>query len=137
MKSDIGATGTCFSDVVDYMNNSFLKLINEGKMEIRPGSPQAIAWASQFTICHGILLKEDGKPYSHAWIETKDDKVWHGGVVEGEKVWVKCDRTEYHKRMEVQEFTRYTPQQMMSLEQKHGRPGPWEERYRKLCRDVK
>lgn len=90
-------------------------------------------------LVHGICLMEDGEPFSHAWIE------WDGTAVQsairkadGAKVALCQTVEEFHEEMEVQEFTRYTLPDLISVAIKFGDiPPPWEPKYRRLTREGK
>jgi len=120
-------TGSCFDDVLDHQSALILfdsRILHQ--------------W-----IVHGICLipegqEKAGEPFAHAWMEDDDErKVYQSGLVKGVKVWWSADRKEWYDLMRVQDRTRYSFAEALTLNWKTCHFGPWEERYRVLCkRDI-
>lgn len=119
--SNLYPTNECFDDAVHFCFERMKK-------------DKSLIFSNKMKVVHGILIMESGKPYSHAWVEM-DGVVYHTGILQGEKCVMGFDRKEYYREMRVQECTRYTILEAAAMEKKHGYPGPWIEKYRKLCRD--
>ena len=116
-------TGTCFEDVTQ----EFIRLIAEKRSRYTDGT---------LFMIHGICLLEDGRPYSHAWIEL-DGLVNFPCILEGEKGFGVTTWDEFTKTFRVQEFTKYTALEAYEIAKKLGDiPPPWESKYRRLCRGV-
>ena len=120
---DILPTGTCFEDTTWFF-------IQEGIKYKRNQDPM-------WLLVHGICHHEDGRPYSHAWIEHLD-KVWFSGIVDGETVFLKASQSEFYREFKVTETTKYTWTQAVEADRcNRGMPPPWEPKYRRLCKDYK
>ncbi len=120
-------TGTCFEDVTHH----FIRLLNEDRRRIDDPN---------FVMVHGICLLENGKAYSHAWIEDGTTVHFPGILVADDgsctKGFAECSRADFHDSHRVQDFTRYTYYQAMRAALDSGdQPPPWEPRYLRLCRD--
>lgn len=113
-------THTCFDDALDFISD-FLKVDRR----------QALTCE----LVHGILLRDDGAPYSHAWVEQARSTVWTAGLVNGEKVYAGVDAEDYYEEMQVQEATRYSLLEAWAENERTGTYGPWLEKYKRLCRD--
>lgn len=129
MKDDNGInilpTGECFEDCTW----KFTQMLRDPKHRDNP----------RFFLVHGICLMSNGEPYSHAWLEL-DGRAIQSGIREDtrEKVAVVMEIEEYHKRMRVQEFTRYSWLDVIRTAMAHNdEPPPWEERYKALTREGK
>lgn len=121
-------TGTCFEDCSFF----FVHLMKEDRTRMdRP----------DFVLVHGICLLENGKEYSHAWIE-EGPQVHCPGIIgeEGkmERGFLTVEKKHFYYKYQVQECTRYTFYEAIRVASKHkDMPPPWELRYRRLCRDWK
>lgn len=119
-------TGTCFEDVTEYLNWKFesCRTIEE-------------AFALPLLMVHAIVQPNPEKgPFSHAWIE-EDGKVIGFGIINGEKTGVVYEKLEFYNIFRPIEMTRYTVEEGYWAEKKAGTFPPWEEKYRRLCRDFK
>lgn len=118
-------TGTCFDDALDFVST----MINGSHESAKE------AWSKVLTIVHGICTAPLDEPYAHAWVEIYDT-VWQGGIVvaNGQRVFYPTLRTEFYAERRVTQTTRYTVQEADRLNELHDNFGPWEERYRALCR---
>lgn len=124
MSATLHPTGTCFEDVTMF----FAKLIQEDKTRIIQPN---------FCMVHGICKMPDGKKFSHAWVEDGKE-VWFSGILRGNKGFALTTRRDFYKKYRVQEFTRYNFRDLMELSKTVGNaPPPWEEKYRRLCKDYK
>lgn len=122
-KVAIRPTGSCFDDSLDYL--AFL-------VKERPER----AYSGEFRLAHGILSAPDGEPYSHAWVEERGSRVWTGGILDGVRGYFAFDKVEYYAEMTVTDVTLYSVAEVWRQNYRSGHYGPWEEKYRSLCRDV-
>ena len=121
----IRPTGTCFTDALEFIEKAAAE------------NPEVFATkrADRIRLVHGICLMPDGRPYSHAWVEELG-QVWFSGTIEGVgKVYAETTREAFHHEFQVQEFTAYTMEETLRLNYESGHYGPWEQKYRVLCRD--
>jgi len=92
----------------------------------------------QYRVVHAIAhFPETGQPFAHAWVE-RGELVFETKHLEhpnGPKTVVCFDRAEFIKRLRVQDFTRYSMRDLLIQAERSDCSGPWEERYRALCRD--
>lgn len=88
-----------------------------------------------FWMVHGICLMPDGKPYAHAWVE-EGNMTWNPCILDGEKGFAQSTIKDFYKLFQVQDFTRYNFDALFKLSAEIGHaPPPWEDKYRRLCRD--
>lgn len=115
-------TLTCFNDAIEYIEQVAL----EDK-----------ARALRLVLVHAIVVMPDGpdkgKLYSHAWVED-GALIWQGGIIDGQRVYFSCLKTEYLRFMQVQDATRYNLYQLYIENRKSGHYGPWKPEYQALCR---
>jgi hypothetical protein len=93
--------------------------------------------ARHLVLVHGICLipegPREGEPFSHAWVEDRDE-VWQGGLFDGETVAYAMSTGEFEALLRVQERTRYSLREAWEENCRTGTYGPWVEKYRALCR---
>lgn len=121
---EIHPTGTCFEDMTWY----FARRIRDNR---------ALMYDEMFVLVHGICgpNKDVTKEYSHAWVEH-GDLAFFSGVVSGEKIIAEALRESFLREFRVIDSTRYTFAALRSLSATNGdQPPPWEEKYRRLCKD--
>lgn len=89
-------------------------------------------------ICHGILLmKDDGKPYAHCWLEYGDQAV-ESGIYKGKMIYLHYEKRKFVKKHRPIKVTRYTIRGALVESEKHGGlTGPWKQEYIELLRDYK
>lgn len=112
-------TNTCFDDAMDHLQ----ELVNENP---------ARRYSGEYVLVHGILDNGDHQ-YAHAWLET-DQWAIDGRYFKDKHVMCEFDKKGYYLELNVVEKTVYTVQQTLAMNLKHGTFGPWEEKYRKLCK---
>jgi hypothetical protein len=122
--NEVLPTGTCFEDCTWF----FVDTARRDKRLINDPT---------WVLVHGICHLEDGRPYSHAWVEH-GDKVWFSGLINGALVFLKASVHEFYREYEITDTTKYTFWQAVDADQRHkGQPPPWELKYRRLCNDYK
>ena len=125
-KIPIYPTHTCFEDVTDYL-----------KWKLESCSTIAEAFALPMLIVHAIVHPEKVETaYSHAWVE-EGDKVISFGLINGEKYGIEFEKIEFYDLYRPLDMTRYTVEEGYLMEKKTGTFPPWEEKYRRLCRDYR
>jgi hypothetical protein len=82
----------------------------------------------------GIAHDEEGRRYSHAWVEDHNVGVAiYAGFLQGVKVYLCSPLNEYYSKFKFIETTKYTPMEAVNNNLKHGSFGPWEPKYVALC----
>lgn len=115
-------TGTCFDDAPDF----FMFLVNEDHRN-----------SGLWIIVHGICLNpDDDSPFAHAWLESFG-RVMDGGIYKGDKIMVEYPIQEFYSRLRVHDVTKYFPDEWVAKNIATNNYGPWEEKYKKLCKDWK
>lgn len=122
---DIHPTHSAFDDAIE-----LLIWIMEKKPEGR-----AQVGSGDIRIVHAIFAPE-GVKLNHAWLERGESVIFMG-LIDGEKVVVTADRTEYYSKSHVTKTVRYTIFEAYAEEKKTGHYGPWDPEIRTLCGDVK
>jgi hypothetical protein len=118
---NIYPTGTCFDDAI--ANLTYL-MKREGVSRVKNG---------EFRIVHAIIHpKEEKEALAHAWIESPTS-VYFSGIVDGEKILVEVNRTEYYLNANVKKAVSYTLFEAYEEEMRRGHYGPWDEEIRPLC----
>lgn len=124
-KLTIKGTGTCFED----MTHKFIEMVvgKEGRGAHYPN----------LFLVHGICLFKSGEPYAHAWIEMDGEAYFSAIAIEmgNEKVMCRCPREQFDREYRVQDFTRYTFNELLK-HHAHELP-PYENKYKKLTKDGK
>lgn len=121
---DLHPTGTCFDDAAKIFATVLLQFGSE-----------------QVRLVHGIgQASRDLKVISHAWVEVTeaDGRVWAltEGLVAGKRKKVRVNRDRFYEMFGVNgDVTRYTVEETLVLDKRHGYCGPWEPRYLALTRD--
>ena len=113
-------THTCFDDCTRLLHR---------KIQEDP----SIICGKDWKIVHAIVKDSSGASYSHCWLEF-EDKAFLSGSVDSETVFVTASRDEIYKLMRIVELKRYTIRQAYEMEKKFDHPGPWEKRFRDLCK---
>lgn len=115
-------TRTCFEDVT----LEFISIVSKNRHRYNDTS---------MAMVHGICLLEDGRPYSHAWIEM-DGKAIFSGILRGVKGFAELPVAEFDRIYQVQERTRYSASQAYNTAIRNSdAPPPWERKYLELCND--
>lgn len=110
-------THHCFDDAMDFMDYTVCKhRIMEG-----------------FWLVHGIC-ENSGVRHAHAWVEDADFAIF-SGILDGKVIYVGTRKEDYYKAFGVTETTKYDPMQMLEQNLKSGHYGPWEEKYKELCKE--
>jgi hypothetical protein len=124
-------THSCFDDACE-----MLELLALRALELEESFE-----SQNWLLAHGILTAtvncasplEPGDLYAHAWVE-QDGQAFHAGLLRGEKVWCRCSATDWYTYHHATDVTLYTMRQLVELNTLHANTGPWEERYKSLCR---
>jgi hypothetical protein len=120
MSVQVQPTHTCFDDAMDLLD------------AFATQRPDII---DDLRLVHGICLDPAGEPFSHAWLEdTATAQVLFVGIVNGERMNLAGDRADYYQEARVQETTTYTLHEALAENTRSHHFGPWEPRYRALCR---
>lgn len=123
-------TGECFTDIAELIKGMILSLeITSEDLRSRAKWPK---------ITHGICQFDDGRLYSHCWLEFENKKVL--SVMknqDGKKLIVEFISSEFYKLTKTKVALRYSVMQAYDMEMKYGYPGPWDESIRSLCNDYK
>ena len=122
MKAALKPTGKCFDDALDFLEHML-------KTEDRT------AEIERYRLVHGIMLDDQGQPYSHAWVEY-GEWVFHGCFLGGIRGYAQIAKVEYYPGMKVQETREYTIPEAWAENRRTGHYGPWEARFRDLCADI-
>jgi len=112
-------THQCFDDSVE----NLMHLIEEDGLRMTNGT---------LLIVHGII-SPDGKDIAHAWLELDGKVVVDSGILKGQKITYRADLESFYRESKARDVTKYMPVNAAGLEMKLGF-GPWEDRYKKLCR---
>lgn len=124
-------TGTCFDDSVQLI------------VEILTECPEM---KDSLRLVHAICAPENREPFAHAWVEdiATDTALFMAvhtgpnaelGVMDKSgRVALKASIDEFRAYYGVVEATSYTYAQLVALNVETGHVGPWEQRYRELCR---
>jgi hypothetical protein len=136
-------THTCFDDALDILRKLVLEQTSKG-----------LPVPTNIWVVHAICLVPDdnptdaGKPFAHAWVEQDVDikgwpfppapnlrVAWQCGIWKGDRILYSAAADEVRGQLRIQDETRYTAVQALHENLKHNHYGPWEERYRRLCRN--
>lgn len=117
-------THQCFDDALE---NLIFIMKRDGRDIVKEG---------RLLIVHGIIEPE-GKEISHAWLERDGKTVIFTGILNGERFMVVGDLDEYYAKAKVKDTTKYTLFEAYAEELRTGHYGPWVERYRAICPDIK
>lgn len=125
----IHPTGTCFDDALGLM----MAILKEN--ETSPRRTQ-IRLRERLYLVHGVTMIL-GKPSAHAWVEyDHTGQVLFVGILDGKRENLAAPREEYYRELKVTATTRYLYRDMFRLNRATGHHGPWEERYKRLCKDT-
>lgn len=122
-------THKCFDDALDfleYVANRELKKTNGSCVKVRDT-------LRRYVLVHGIYVPA-GEPVAHAWVEEVDGSLWQGGILNGEHLYFAVPREHFYTSTNVLECTRYSVSEARDWNYRTGHFGPWEEKYRALCR---
>lgn len=124
-------THSCFDDAMEFL---------EHRVKLEPG----LARARSLVLVHAICLAPDGPqkgtPFAHAWVEelmagsVAEWFVWESGLLDGKRSTFAVTRESHRAGLQVQDETRYTLHDVLRENTRTGTFGPWEEKYRALCR---
>ncbi len=124
MDDTIYPTHTAFDDALEII---IWLMQHGGREDVKSG---------RLLIVHAIICPY-GLDISQAWIERDGKIVIFTGILRGEKVMINVDRDEYYINSKVRDVTRYTLFEAYAEELRTGHYGPWLEKYRVLCNDIK
>ena len=112
-------THTCFDDALDTLEE-FVK-----------DAPQ---WVLKLRVVHAICHHpDDGHEFAHAWLEV-DGQAIFDAVQDGVKRHWMTPVEEYYADLTPTEITRYTAREALALNYLTNHYGPWEDKYKRLCR---
>jgi hypothetical protein len=120
-------THTCFDDSLDLV----LALVRENPDEVRK---------QNVFLVHGVCLLPDGTPYAHAWVEIDEGggiTVLNAVLRDGMKVYGQFLKEQFYQTWRVEERIRYSLLEAYENCRQYDYSGPWEDRYRVLCRDYR
>lgn len=119
-------THQCFNDALEF----FEELAKEKNPVLR--------MSGYLFLVHGVCLTPEGESYSHAWIEQGHATVIFKGILHGKAQYFATPKEQYYDEMRVTpDVTRYTPTEALKENLASNHFGPWIQRYRDLCNDVK
>lgn len=114
-------THTCFDDALDLLCEFWRE-----RPDIR----------DDLRLVHAICRLPGGDLFSHAWLEDiATEQVMFVSLLEADRGVFAADRNEWYADIHVQACTLYTLRDALWHNARSGHFGPWEYRYRRLCRD--
>lgn len=112
-------TRRCFDDAAEIM------------LAMAQADPEPV-FDHEVLVVHGIVESnepgKEGDPISHGWVEYKEF-VFFRGIINGETMELRASRREFYKDCQVKELIRYTIEEVIENNERHGTTGPWIEHY--------
>lgn len=123
-------TGTCFDDALDYLA---VMCRDQLGRQITPEMTED--W--EMRLCHGILQRQDGTRYAHAWVEDEKRKLCFDFRMKrpGKTVIIEVNMETFYAAFDVEQVSSYTIVEALTLNHKYENYGPWELYYLKLCKN--